>query len=114
MEIIWVAWFFGGLVMGFACCHWAYMGTEDDDGTDKEQSDGYSNADCHTVSGYRSRSGYYRLNKQEGKVMKEIMIYDDDAERIDELCDNNEVTPAEVIELLMDYFEDVKLDNNLI
>ena len=39
MEIIWVAWFFGGLVMGFACCHFAYIGTEDDDGTDKEQSD---------------------------------------------------------------------------
>lgn len=37
MELIWVAWFFGGLIMGIVCCHLAYKGTENEDNQRKDQ-----------------------------------------------------------------------------
>lgn len=43
--------------------------------------------------------------------MREIRIYDTEAEVIERICEDNDVTEAELIELLMDYINEVKADN---
>ena len=40
--------------------------------------------------------------------MTKIDIWDCDAEQIEKVADANDVRPAEVIEVLMDYIDDVK------
>lgn len=49
----------------------------------------------------------------EGKNMTNIAIYDTDAENIEKIADANNMTIAEVIELLMDYSDEMIKDNNL-
>lgn len=46
--------------------------------------------------------------------MIQISIYDNDAEIIDAICEDNDMTAAEVVELLMDFVDDIKIENNLI
>lgn len=43
--------------------------------------------------------------------MKRIWVYDTEAEAIDRICDDNDITEAELIEMLMDYIDEVKADN---
>ncbi len=43
--------------------------------------------------------------------MKQISVWDIEADEIEKICDVNEVSEAEVVEALMDYVEDVKKDN---
>lgn len=45
MELISVAWFFGGLVTGFLCCHLAYKDTEAEYGADNRTDKGQSGID---------------------------------------------------------------------
>lgn len=56
MEIIFVAWFFGGLIMGIVCCHFAYKGTEDDC-NNKRQSDIDNDMRIYVPSRGRGRRG---------------------------------------------------------
>lgn len=46
--------------------------------------------------------------------MTNIMIYDIEAEIIEEIADKNDLTNAEVIEMLADYIDDMKRDYDLI
>ena len=43
--------------------------------------------------------------------MREIRVYDVEAEAIERICDDNDITDAELIEMLMDYIDEVKADN---
>lgn len=43
--------------------------------------------------------------------MQRITVYDIEAKVIEDICDLNDVTEAEVIEALMEYIEDVKVNN---
>lgn len=43
--------------------------------------------------------------------MKKISVYDTEAEAIERICDDNDITEAELIEMLMDYIDEVKADN---
>lgn len=43
--------------------------------------------------------------------MTEICVYDTEAEAIQRICEDNDVTEAELIEMLMDYINEVKADN---
>lgn len=45
--------------------------------------------------------------------MKNIMVYDIEAEEIGKIADANDTTVAEVVEMLMDYVEEMKMDYNL-
>lgn len=45
--------------------------------------------------------------------MTRINVYDTEAEMLEKICDDNDMTEAEVIELLFDYIDDMKADNNL-
>ena len=46
--------------------------------------------------------------------MKRIQVYDCEAETIEKVCEDNDMTEWELIELLMDYLEDLKRDANLV
>lgn len=43
--------------------------------------------------------------------MTNITVYDTEAEAIERICEDNDVTEAELIEMLMDYVDEVKADN---
>ena len=43
--------------------------------------------------------------------MRQISVYDTEAEAIERICEDNDVTEAELIEMLMDYINEVKADN---
>ena len=45
--------------------------------------------------------------------MQNILIYDVEAKRIDEICDKYDVTEAELIEVLLDNVTDDELDEIL-
>lgn len=45
--------------------------------------------------------------------MKNIMVYDIGAEELGKIADTNDTTVAEVVEMLMDYVEEMKKDNGL-
>ena len=45
--------------------------------------------------------------------MKNILVYDIEAEELDRIADANDTTIAEIICMLMDYAEDMKVDNKL-
>lgn len=45
--------------------------------------------------------------------MKNIMVYDIEAEELGKIADANETTIAEVVEMLMDYVIKMKKDYNL-
>lgn len=40
--------------------------------------------------------------------MKKICVYDTEAEAIKRICEDNDVTEAELIEELMDYIDEIK------
>ena len=46
--------------------------------------------------------------------MQRITVYNIEAEAIENIADINDMTAAEVVELLMEYAEEMKRDNNLI
>ena len=45
--------------------------------------------------------------------MMSITVYDIEAEQLEKIADANNTTVAEVIEMLMDYAEEMKKDNGL-
>lgn len=45
--------------------------------------------------------------------MKAIHVYDYDAERIEKTCEANDMSEHELIELLLDYLDEVKEENGL-
>ena len=45
--------------------------------------------------------------------MKKVTVYDIEAEILERTAEINNTTVAEIVEMLMDYFEDMKADNNL-
>lgn len=45
--------------------------------------------------------------------MKEITVYDIEAEELEKIADANDTTIAEVVEMLMDYVEEMKEDHGL-
>lgn len=45
--------------------------------------------------------------------MQPITIYDVEAEQLEKIADVNDTTIAEVVEMLMDYAEEMKRDYNL-
>lgn len=46
--------------------------------------------------------------------MKNIGVYDIEYDKIDKICEDNDMMPWDVIELLMEYVEDMKRDNDLV
>ena len=46
--------------------------------------------------------------------MTKILVYDVDAEALEKIADANDTTVAEVVEMLMEYAEEMKKNNNLI
>ena len=45
--------------------------------------------------------------------MKEIRVYDTEADSIEIIAENNDISVAEVVAMLCEYLEYVKTDNNL-
>ena len=46
--------------------------------------------------------------------MKQITVYDIEAEELEKIADVNDTSIAEVVEMLMAYAEEMKKDNNLL
>ena len=45
--------------------------------------------------------------------MRTILVYDIEADELEKIADANDTTVAEVIEMLMEYAEEMKKNNNL-
>ena len=45
--------------------------------------------------------------------MTKVLIYDIEAEELDKIADANDMSIADVVEMLMAYAEEMKKDNNL-
>lgn len=45
--------------------------------------------------------------------MTKILVYDIEAEALEKIADANDTTVAEVVEMLMEYAEEMKKNNNL-
>jgi hypothetical protein len=45
--------------------------------------------------------------------MQKILVYDIEAEALEKIADANDTTVAEVVEMLMEYAEEMKKNNNL-
>ena len=48
-----------------------------------------------------------------GKTMKTISVYDIEAEAIEKISEDNDIPECEIIEMLMEYAEQMKQDNGL-
>lgn len=46
--------------------------------------------------------------------MERIMIYEVESKIIDKVCTDNNISEAELVEMLMEHIEEVKEENNLI
>ena len=45
--------------------------------------------------------------------MTKVLVYDVEAEDLEKIADTNDMSVAEVVEMLMAYAEEMKKDNNL-
>lgn len=45
--------------------------------------------------------------------MTKVLVYDIEAEELEKIADANDITVAEVVEMLMVYAEEMRKDNNL-
>ena len=45
--------------------------------------------------------------------MQKITVYDIEAEQLEKIADDNDTNVAEIVEMLFEYVEDMKRDNNL-
>lgn len=45
--------------------------------------------------------------------MKNITVYDIEADELEKIADANDTTVAEILELLLQYAEEMKMDNGL-
>lgn len=45
--------------------------------------------------------------------MTKILVYDVEAEDLEKIADTNDISVADVVEMLMAYAEEMKKDNNL-
>jgi hypothetical protein len=46
--------------------------------------------------------------------MQNILVYDIEAEELEKIADANDTTVAEIVEMLMEYAEEMKKNNNLV
>ena len=46
--------------------------------------------------------------------MQKILVYDIEAEALEKIADANDTTVAEVVEMLMEYADEMKKPNNLV
>ena len=46
--------------------------------------------------------------------MKHISVYDIEADAIEKICYDNDMTEAELVELMMEYIDQIKEENGLI
>lgn len=46
--------------------------------------------------------------------MTKILVYDIEAEELEKIADANDITVAEVVEMLMEYAEEMKKNNDLV
>lgn len=46
--------------------------------------------------------------------MQKILVYDIEANELEKIADENDTTVAEVVEMLMEYVEEMKKNNKLI
>lgn len=46
--------------------------------------------------------------------MTKILVYDIEAEELEKIADANDTTVAEIVEMLMEYAEEMKRNNNLV
>lgn len=46
--------------------------------------------------------------------MTKVLVYDIEAEELEKIADANDTTIAEVVEMLMEYVEEMKKNNNLV
>ena len=46
--------------------------------------------------------------------MQKILVYDVEAEELEKIADANDTTVAEVVEMLMEYADEMKKNNNLV
>lgn len=83
MEIIWTFWFFSGLIMGLACCHLAFKGTEDD-GNNQRDSERELDRDTDMriyiplrSRGRRSDNGRTKqLGPEEKAIVLRVILHD--------------------------------------
>lgn len=83
MEIIWTFWFFSGLIMGLACCHLAFKGTEDD-GNNQRDSERELDRDTDVriyiplrSRGRRSDNGRTKqLGPEEKAIVLRVILHD--------------------------------------
>jgi hypothetical protein len=45
--------------------------------------------------------------------MTKILVYDVEAEELEKIADANDISVADVVEMLLEYAEEMKKDNNL-
>lgn len=64
-----------------------------------------------TLANYRKPSSGSWNKRKRGTIMTNITVYDTEAKAIERICEDNDVTEAELIEMLMDYIDEVKADN---
>lgn len=46
--------------------------------------------------------------------MQKILVYDIEAEELEKIADANDIAVAEVVEMLMEYAEEMRKNNNLV
>ena len=46
--------------------------------------------------------------------MQKILVYDIEAEELEKIADANDTTVAEIVEMLMEYAEEMRKNNNLV
>ena len=46
--------------------------------------------------------------------MQKILVYDIEASELEKIADANDTTVAEIVEMLMEYAEEMKRNNNLV
>lgn len=64
---------------------------------------------------YQFKNGKLKwiIKWQEEENMTNITVYDIEAKELERIADANDTTIAEVVEMLMDYVEEMKKDNGL-
>ena len=60
------------------------------------------------LASYRKPSSGSWNKQKRGTIMTNITVYDTEAKAIERICEDNDVTEAELIEMLMDYIDEIK------
>ena len=60
------------------------------------------------LASYRKPSSGSWNKQKRGTIMTNITVYDTEAKALERICEDNDVTEAELIEMLMDYIDEIK------